>query len=317
MIARAYRAGRRVWFAVPLLLALCLSAVAQGPVSGLQPVPSLTARVTDLTGTLTAEQQTALEQKLAAFEAAKGSQLAVLIVPTTHPEEIEQYSIRVVEKWKLGRGVVGGKKVDDGALLLIAKDDHRIRIEVGYGLEGVLTDAMSSRIISETITPAFRQGNFYEGIDAGLGQMMKLIEGEPLPPPEHTWQGSEHQWAPSILPELFFAVLVGSVLLRAIFGRTVGSFLTGLGAGALVWIAGYAVAFAAIAAIGGFLLTMLMGLARPSGWSSYPRSGGFGGGWGGMGGGFGRGGFGGGGFGGGGFGGGGGGFGGGGASGSW
>jgi uncharacterized protein len=318
MIARAHRAGRRVWFAVPLLLALCLSAVAQGPVSGLQPVPPLTARVTDLTGTLTADQQTALEQKLAAFEAAKGSQLAVLMVPTTRPEEIEQYSIRVVERWKLGRGVVGGKKVDDGALLLIAKDDHRIRIEVGYGLEGVLTDAMSSRIISETIAPAFRQGTFYEGIDAGLEQMMKLIQGEPLPPPEHTWQGSEHHWGPSILPELFFAVLIGSVVLRAIFGRTFGSILTGIGAGALVYLGGYALALAVLAAIAGTLITLLMGLARGSGWSSYPRSGGFGGGWGGYGGGFG-GGFGGrgGGFGGGGFGGGGGGFGGGGASGGW
>jgi len=317
MIGRAHRATRGTRWAVPLLLALSFGALAQGPTAGLQPVPPLTARITDLTGTLTAEQQTALEQKLAAFEAAKGSQLALLIVPTTHPEEIEQYSIRVVEKWKLGRGVVGGKKVDDGALLLIAKDDHRIRIEVGYGLEGVLTDAMSSRIISETITPAFRQGNFYEGIDAGLGQMMKLIEGEPLPPPEHSWQGSEHHWGPSILPELFFAVLVGSVVLRAIFGRTVGSILTGLGAGALVYVGGYALVFAVLAAIAGTLITMLMGLARTSGWSSSPRSGGFGGGWGGYGGGFGGGGLGGGGFGGGGFGGGGGGFGGGGSSGSW
>jgi len=314
MIARPHRAGRRAWLAVPLLLALCLNAVAQGPVSGLQPVPPLTARVTDLTGTLTADQQTALEQKLAAFEAAKGSQLAVLIVPTTHPEEIEQYSIRVVDQWKLGRGSVGGKKVDDGALLLVAKDDHRVRIEVGYGLEGVLTDAMSNRIISETIAPAFREGNFYEGIDAGLDQMMKLIQGEPLPPPEHSWQSGQHHSGGSILPQLLFAVLVGSVVMRAIFGRTVGSFLTGLGAGALVWIAGYAAALAAAAALGAFLLTMLMGLARPSGWSSYPRSGGVGGGWGGFGGGFGGGGFGGGG---GGFSGGGGGFGGGGSSGSW
>jgi uncharacterized protein len=309
MIARAHRAGGRAWFAVPLLLALCLSALAQGPLSGLQPVPPLTARVTDLTGTLTADQQTALEQKLAAFEAAKGSQLAVLVVPTTQPEDIAQYSIRVVEQWKLGRGTVGGKKVDDGALLLIAKNDHRIRIEVGYGLEGVLTDAMSNRIISETIAPAFREGSFYEGIDAGLDQMMKLIQGESLPPPEHAWQGSEHHWGPSILPTLFFAVLIGSVLLRGIFGRSVGSFLTGLGAGALVWVAGYAAAFAVLASIVGFVISMLMGLPRGSGWSSYPRSGGFGGGWGG--------GFGGGGFGGGGFSGGGGGFGGGGSSGSW
>ncbi|MGN6452497.1 MAG: TPM domain-containing protein, partial [Steroidobacteraceae bacterium] len=275
-------------------------------------VPALAARVTDLTGTLTAEQQTALEQRLAAFEARKGSQLAVLIVPTTHPEEIEQYSIRVVDKWKLGRGTVGGKKVDDGALLLIAKDDHRIRIEVGYGLEGVLTDAMSNRIISETIAPAFREGNFYEGIDAGVGQMMKLIEGERLPPPEHAWQSGRRGTGGNIFPQLLFAVLIGSVLLRAVFGRTLGSVFTGLGSGALVWIAGYALALAVAAAIGGFLLTLLMGLARGSGWSSTPRSGGFGGGWGGFGGGIG-----GGGFGGGGFSGGGGGFGGGGSSGSW
>ena len=312
MIARAHCATSGARWAALLLLALSSTAQAQVPARGLQAVPPLTARVTDLTGTLTAEQQAALEQKLAAFEASKGSQLAVLMVPTTHPEEIEQYSIRVVDQWKLGRGTVGGKRVDDGALLLIAKNDHRMRIEVGYGLEGVLTDAMSNRIISETIAPAFREGNYYEGIDAGLDQMMKLIEGEPLPPPEHSWQGGQHRSGGSILPELFFAVLVGSVMLRAIFGRTVGSFLTGLGAGALVWIAGYALALAGLAAIGGFLLTMLMGVARGSGWSSYPRSGGFGGGWGG-------GGFGGGsgGFGGGGFSGGGGGFGGGGSSGSW
>jgi uncharacterized protein len=312
MIARAHRATSSVRWAAPMLLALSLTAQAQVPSSGLQPVPPLTARVTDLTGTLTADQQAALEQKLAAFEASKGSQLAMLMVPTTRPEEIEQYSIRVVEQWKLGRGTVGGKRVDDGALLLIAKNDRRMRIEVGYGLEGVLTDAMSNRIISETIAPAFREGNYYEGIDAGLDQMMKLIEGEPLPPPEHSWQGGQHRSGGSILPELFFAVLVGSVALRAIFGRTIGSFLTGLGAGALVWVAGYALALAGLAAIGGFLLTMLMGVPRGSGWSSYPRSGGFGGGWGG-------GGFGGGsgGFGGGGFGGGGGGFGGGGSSGSW
>ncbi len=316
MTRRAEGAARRARLAALLLLSLSVGALAQGPAAGLQAVPALTARVTDLTGTLSAEQQTALEQKLAAFEARKGSQVAVLIVPTTRPETIEQYSIRVVEQWKLGRGTVGGKKVDDGALLLIAKDDHRIRIEVGYGLEGVLTDAMSNRIISETIAPAFRAGNFYEGIDAGLGQMMKLIEGEPLPPPEHAWQTGRHSPGGSILPQLLFAVLIGSVLLRAVFGRTLGSVFTGLGAGALVWIAGYALALAAAAAIGGFLLTLLMSVPRGSGWSSSPRSGGFGGGWGGVGGGFG-GGFGGGGFGGGGFSGGGGGFGGGGSSGSW
>ena len=160
MTDRARRTRRWAGFALPLLLLCSSAASAQTAAAapGLQPIPPLSARVIDLTGTLTAEQQTRLEQALAAFESAKGSQLAVLIVPTTAPEEIEGYSIRVVEQWKLGRS-----KVDDGALLLVAKNDRRVRIEVGRGLEGVLTDAMSNRIIDETIRPDFRQGDFYGG----------------------------------------------------------------------------------------------------------------------------------------------------------
>ncbi len=301
MTRSASRAHRWAGAALPVLLGLALGAAGQN----LQPIPKLSARVTDLTGTLTAGQQTALEQKLASFEAAKGSQLAVLIVPTTQPEEIEQYSIRVVDEWKLGR-----KGVDDGALLIVAKDDHRVRIEVGRGLEGVLTDALSNRILDETVKPAFRQGNFYGGIDAGLEQMMKLIQGEPLPPPEREWQPGRRGHGSGLLLPLLFAVFAGSVVLRGIFGRTLGSVLTGAGAGLLVLIAGYALVLAGLAALGAFLFTLLGGLGRGSGWSS----GGFGGGWGGFGGGLGGGlggGFGGG------FSGGGGGFAGGGASGSW
>jgi len=311
MTAPRSRARRRVGLVLPWLLAaaaatLALTVAAQE----LQPIPKLSARVTDLTGTLTAEQQTALEQKLAAFESAKGSQLAVLIVPTTHPEEIEQYSIRVVEQWKLGRGSVNGKRVDDGVLLLVATGDRRVRFEVGYGLEGVLPDATCNRIIDETIKPAFRQGNYYGGIEAGLDQAMKLIQGEALPPPEQGWQAGRGGHAVNLLPQLFIAVLIGSVVLRAVFGRTLGSAFTGLGAGVLVWLAARTLLLAGLAGAAAFVFALLMGLARGSGWSSAPRSGGFGGGWGGMGGG-------GGGFGGGGFSGGGGGFGGGGASGSW
>ena len=303
MIRRSRTLRALTGLALPLLLALSLGAAAQAPAAGLQPIPKLTARVTDLTGTLSADQQTALEQKLAAFEAAKGSQLAVLIVPTTQPEEIEQYSIRVFDQWKLGR-----KNIDDGALLLVAKNDRRVRIEPARGLEGVLTDAMCNRIIDETITPDFRAGNFYGGIDAALDQMMKLIQGEPLPPPEERWQGSAHGHGMNLLPQLFFAVLIGSVLLRSILGRTLGSAATGVGAGLLVWLVAHGLLLAGLAAVGGFLFAMLSGLARGSGWSS----GGIG--WGGMGGGFGGGGFGGGG---GGFSGGGGMSSGGGASGSW
>ncbi len=314
MIRPSRRGRAQAGLALPLLLALSLAAAAQAPAgssAGLQPIPKLTARVTDLTGTLSADQQTALEQKLAAFESAKGSQLAVLIVPTTTPEDIFQYSFRVAEQWKLGRGKADGQKVDDGALLVIAKSDRRVWIQVGYGLEGVLTDANCKRIVDETITPDFRQGNFYGGIDAGLDQMIKLVQGEPLPPPEQGWQSNRRAHGAGIVPELLFAVFVGSVVLRGIFGRTLGSAFTAAGAGLLVWIAGYALLLAGLAAAGAFLFTLLGGLARGSGWSSLPRTGGFGGGWGG----FGGGGFGGGG--GGGFSGGGGGFGGGGAGGSW
>jgi uncharacterized protein len=299
MIRGYLRAALLAAFALFWILGLGATAAAQD----LQPIPKLAARITDLTGTLTADQQNSLEQQLAAFEAAKGSQIAVLIVPTTEPEDIAQYSIRVFDQWKLGR-----KNVDDGALLLVAKNDRRVRIEPARGLEGVLTDSICNRIISETIRPAFKEGNFYGGIEQGLDQMMKLIQGEPLPPPEPAWQGNRHNGG-SAFPQLLFAVLFGSVILRRIFGRTVGAALTGVGAGALVYLGGYALLLAGLAGIAGFVFTLLMGLAGGgSGWAS--RGGGFGGG---LGGGFGGGGFGGGG----GFSGGGGMSSGGGASGSW
>jgi uncharacterized protein len=299
MIRGYSRAALRAAFALFWILGLGAAAGAQD----LQPIPKLAARITDLTGTLTADQQSSLEQQLAAFEAAKGSQIAVLIVPTTEPEDIAQYSIRVFDQWKLGR-----KNVDDGALLLVAKNDRRVRIEPARGLEGVLTDSICNRIISETIRPAFKEGNFYGGIEQGLDQMMKLIQGEPLPPPERAWQGNRHNGG-SAFPQLLFAVLFGSVILRRIFGRTVGAALTGVGAGALVYLGGYALLLAGLAGVAGFVFTLLMGLAGGgSGWAS--RGGGFGGG---LGGGFGGGGFGGGG----GFSGGGGMSSGGGASGSW
>ena len=132
-------------------------------------MPTLEARVTDLTGTLTAAQQADLEQKLAAFEQRKGSQVALLMVQTTQPETIEQYSLRVVETWKLGR-----EKPDDGVLLLVALQDRAMRIEVGYGLEGALPDITAKRIIDDTITPLFRQGDIYGGVNAGLQQIMKV-----------------------------------------------------------------------------------------------------------------------------------------------
>jgi uncharacterized protein len=284
-------------------LALLLGVVGLAAAQGLLPIPKLEARVTDLTGTLTAEQQSGLEEKLAAFEARKGAQIVVLIVPTTHPEEIEQYSIRVVEQWRIGRA-----HVDDGVLLIVAKDDRRVRIEVGYGLEGALPDATANRIIAETIGPLFAQNNFYAGINAGVDQIARVIDGEALPEPDHAWRGggSRHRGS-GILPFLFIAVFVGSGVLRAVLGRPAGALVTGGLTGLLVWFFMGLIGAAVGASIVAFLFALLSGM---NGGSGLGRMGGFGG-FGGFGGGLG------GGMGGGGFSGGGGGFGGGGSSGSW
>jgi len=158
-----------------VLVLLCAAFAAS---QDLAPIPALKARVTDLTGTLSAEQIADLERRLADFEARKGSQIAVLVVPTTAPEAIDQYSIRVAEAWKVGR-----KGTDDGVILVVAKNDRKLRLEVGYGLEGAVPDAYAKRIIREVIAPRFQQGDFYGGITAGTQQLMRLIEGEKLPAP--------------------------------------------------------------------------------------------------------------------------------------
>lgn len=286
---------------LPALAALILGGViGLCQAQALQPIPKLEVRVTDLTGTLTAAQQAELEQKLKDFEAQKGVQIAVLLLPSTQPEQIEQYSIRVAEAWKLGR-----KKVDDGALLIIAKNDRTLRIENGYGLEGVLTDAASNRIIEDTMLPLLRQGQYFAAITAGVDQMMRLIDGEPLPPPDRNWQHRQPvHW--NNLPLLIFGFLIVSNVLRGLFGRPFGAALSAGGVGLLVYLITQTLALALGAGVLGLLAALLF--SAGGGW----RSGGFGG-WGG-----GTGGFGGGSFGGsGGFSGGGGSFGGGGASGRW
>lgn len=266
-------------------------------------VPPLTTRVTDQTGTLSGEAVTRLEAKLADFEAKKGSQIAVLIVPTTQPEEIEQYGIRVADQWKLGR-----KGIDDGAILLIAKNDRRVRLEVGRGLEGALPDAIANRIITETITPRFKTGDYDGGIEAGVDRIISVVNGEPLPEPDKKWEHSGGGLG-TALPLLLVVVFVASGVLRAMFGRIFGSVATGGLAGFIAWVLSHALPIGIGAGFLGFLFAMLLGSSR--GWSA--GGGGWGGGFGG-----GLGGFGGrSGGGGGGFGGGGGGFSGGGASGSW
>lgn len=193
-------------------------------------IPPRAARVTDLTQTLSAPQQQALEQKLAALEAQKGSQIAVLILPTTAPEEIEQFSIRVAEAWKLGR-----KGIDDGLILLVAKDDRTLRIEVGYGLEGAIPDIAAKRIIEEIITPRFRTGDFYDGIDQGVDRLIGLINGEALPPPKPSrWIGVNS--FENLFPLALFLIFVVGGILRAIFGRLLGASITSAVAGIGAWM---------------------------------------------------------------------------------
>ncbi len=245
-----------------LALAFVLGTVAPvvRPIESFAPpnsvaVPALTGRVVDLTATLTPAQVQALTETLESLEKRKGSQLAVLMVPTTQPETIEQYGIRVASQWKLGR-----KGVDDGAILIVAKNDHTLRIEVGYGLEGVLNDATAKRIVSEIIVPRFREGDFAGGIREGVERTIQVIEGEKLPAPE----GSSGQTGTGVgtyaLVALLFAVFLGG-LLRAVLGRFPGALVTGGVVGLLAWVVAGALSVAFVCALVAFAVTLIGGMA--------------------------------------------------------
>ncbi len=260
------------------------------------PVPELKGAVTDLTQTLTPEQIHSLESQLRVFSERKGSQFAILIVPTTQPESIEQYSLRVVEAWQLGR-----KDTDDGVLLLVAKEDRAVRIEVGYGLEGVLTDVTTNRIIRQVILPQFRTGQYFQGITDASVRIIQLIDGEVLPDPTDS-VSSAHRSSDLPWPLLIFMVIVGGSIARSWFGRVVAAGVTAGLVGLITWLFMSSVLVTLLAVFFAFLFVL-------GGTNNWWGSGGWycgGGGWGSGSGGFG-----------GGFGGGGGGFGGGGASGRW
>ena len=282
-----HQPSSKAWLAslIAVLWLLCSPWAAAEEVA----VPPLKARVTDLTGTLQPGQQAALEQTLQAFENSKGSQIAVLIVHTTQPETIEQFAIRVADSWKLGR-----KGVDDGVLLLIARNDRKLRLEVGYGLEGAIPDAVAKRIVSEIITPHLKQEDYFGGIRAGIDRIIKVIEGEPLPEKEVSRSKGEGggDW---LAIGFVLAVVVGGAM-RALLGPFFGGLAAGSIAVAVAWLMFSSLLVALMAGVFVFIFTLL-GRQGGGGWSSG------GGGWSGGGGG--------------GFGGGGGGFGGGGASGNW
>jgi uncharacterized protein len=231
-----------------LALLMCWAFAAVADVA----VPPLSGRVVDQTGTLSSGDIASLTQSLKGLEARKGSQIAVLIVPTTAPETIEQYSIRVAEAWKIGR-----KKIDDGALLVVAKDDHRLRIEVGYGLEGALNDVTAKRIIDEIITPKFRSGDFAGGISAGVNRIIAVIDGEPLPVPEPRQNsGASGHIEDLFNPFIIFAVFVAGAILRTTLGRLIGSVATGGVVGLLAWFILGSLALSFILAAIAFVFTL-------------------------------------------------------------
>jgi uncharacterized protein len=232
-----------------LALLLCWAQAACAEVA----VPPLTGRVVDTTNTLSSSDIAAQSSRLQDLQRRKGSQIAVLIVPTTAPETIEQFSIRAAETWKIGR-----KKIDDGALLVVAKDDHKLRIEVGYGLEGALTDVTARRIIDETIVPRFKGGDFYGGIAAGLTRMIGVIDGEPLPAPAPEASHDSNDLLLSFLNPLnpftlFFVFAVGAVT-RSLLGRLLGSILTG---GVMGWFAWYSLGSIGVAALAGSIVSAI------------------------------------------------------------
>lgn len=229
-------------------------------------IPELSHRVTDLTATLSAEQTAALENKLAAFEAKKGSQIAVLIVPSTGPKDIAEFGIEVADLSQIGR-----KGIDDGVILIVAKDDRKLRLEVGYGLEGVIPDAVAKRVIAETIAPYFKQGDYAGGIDAGVAQLMTLIEGEALPGAPETPVGRQGEGA-------FMFILIGGLIagfaLSAIMGRVTGGMLAGLGSGAVAALVS-GLAFS-VALFVGLVVFFIVGV-RSMGGRGWYNGGGFGG----------------------------------------
>ena len=271
------------------LLALGLWWVAASALAqGLVPVPALSARVIDQTATLDAASIAALEAKLAAFEQSNGSQVVVLMVPTTAPEDIADFTQRVGDAWKIGRADVG-----DGALFVIAKEDRRLRIATAKALEGAIPDLMARRILDGAVTPAFRQGDYAGGINAGVDQILARIRGEDLPLPDASAAqraagSSDFEWMDALI-FLVFAIPMLSGLLRGMFGNKLGTLFTGVGAGALAWVLTAVVWVAIGAGLLGMLAALFMqflpaaalggsGRGGRGGWGGGLGGGGFGGG---------------------------------------
>ena len=260
----------RLWLGCWLVL-FSQSALAEA--TGFVEIPKLASRVTDLTGTLAADQVQALESKLAAFETKKGSQIAILIVPTTEPEDIAEFAIKVFDL-----NLIGRKGVDDGLIIIVAKNDRKLRIEVGYGLEGVIPDAIAKRVTSEIIKPYFKNNDYFGGINAGVDKIISLVEGEKLPEPVPEQQQYSQQDPGNFIFLLFGGLFAGSML-SSMFGRTAGGLLAGIGsAGIASFFLGFGLGAILIGIIVFFLTSANSG-GGGGGWSN--GGGGYGGGYGG------------------------------------
>jgi uncharacterized protein len=237
-----------------MLLTLCVAAA-----QGVLPVPELTARVVDQAGTLDPIQRQGLEEKLQAFEQKKGTQIVILLVPTTQPEDIASYANRVANAWKIGR-----KQVGDGIVVIVARDDRKVRIEVAKTLEGAVPDLAARQIIDDAITPRFRQGDFAGGLQAATDQLIARVSGEALPAPQQPTAKAQDagkqgfDWF-DLAIFLFFAVPIGGGLLRGILGRKLGSLVTGGGVGLIAMLITSSIAVAAVAGVIGLLFSLLSG----------------------------------------------------------
>ena len=247
----------RFWWLL-LVAALAWPACAQD----VQPVPALDARVIDRTGTLTAGQRTALESKLAAFEAEAGPQIVVLMVPTTAPEDIAAYAQRVGDTWKIGRRDVG-----DGLLIVVAKDDRHIRIEVAKALEGAVPDLAARQIIDRAIKPAFRADDYAGGLNRAVDMLEVRIRGEGLPAPAEGDAGARAEpgfQIQDLLIFLFIGVPVVGAALTAMLGRKLGAVATAGVAGGIGWLVTASVLLALGAGFAALVLIGLFGIGAAS-----------------------------------------------------
>jgi len=285
LFALIHRLSRQVGtLALGALLFTALFAVMMpaARAQDVQPIPALTAHVIDQTDTLNAAQRQALESKLTVFEQKRGAQIVVLIVATTLPEDIAAFAQRVGDNWKIGR-----KNIGDGLLLVVAKNDRKVRIETTKALEGAIPDLAASQIIETAITPRFRQNDYAGGLDAAADQIIALISGENLPAPDDRGQtrksGSGLSWT-DLAVFLFFAVPIGGRVLSSMFGRKLGAAATGGAVGGLAWLFTSSLLIGGIAAAAGLVFALVSSLGS-LGSVGRGRSSGWGGGWGGGGGG--------------------------------